>query len=91
MGGEPALRLEQDFGAGVHVGVFYDPMIAKLVVSGRDRADALRMLRKGLEEYEVVELNTNIEFLGALTEHPAFIEGDVETCFIQVRPLRGRP
>jgi 3-methylcrotonyl-CoA carboxylase alpha subunit len=87
MGGEPALRLEQGFGAGAQIGVFYDPMIAKLVVSGRDRADALRMLRKGLEEYEVVGLNTNIEFLRALAEHPAFIEGDVETGFIQVRFL----
>jgi 3-methylcrotonyl-CoA carboxylase alpha subunit len=86
-GGEPALRLEQGFGAGAQIGVFYDPMIAKLVVSGRDRADALRMLRKGLEEYGVVGLNTNIEFLRALTEHPAFIEGDVETGSIQVRTL----
>jgi 3-methylcrotonyl-CoA carboxylase alpha subunit len=89
MGGEPALRLEQGFGAGAQIGVFYDPMIAKLVVSGRDRADALRMLRKGLEEYEVVGLNTNIEFLRALAGHPAFIEGDVETGFIQVRTLYG--
>jgi 3-methylcrotonyl-CoA carboxylase alpha subunit len=83
-GGEPALRLEQGFGAGAQIGVFYDPMVAKLVASGRDRADALRMLRKGLEEYEVVGLNTNIEFLRMLAEHQAFIDGDVETGFIQV-------
>jgi acetyl/propionyl-CoA carboxylase alpha subunit len=83
-GGEPSLRLEEGFSAGAQIGVFYDPMIAKLIAYGRDRTDALRVLRKGLEEYEIVGLNTNIEFLRALAGHPAFVEGDLETGFIQV-------
>lgn len=83
-GGEASLRLEEGFATGAQIGVFYDPMIAKLVASGRDRTDALRALRKGLEEYEVVGLNTNIEFLRKLASHPAFIDGDVETGFIKV-------
>lgn len=59
-------------------------MIAKLVVHGRDRTEALRMLRKGLDEYRVVGLHTNVEFLRALAGNPAFIDGEVETGFIPV-------
>ncbi|KAG8219365.1 hypothetical protein J3R82DRAFT_282 [Butyriboletus roseoflavus] len=79
----PSLRLEQGFTEGTQIGVFYDPMIAKLVVHGRDRTEALRMLRRGLEEYKVVGVATNVEFLRTLAGNDAFIEGDVETGFIK--------
>lgn len=59
-------------------------MIAKLIVHGRDRTDALRLLRKALEEYQVVGPATNIEFLKNLVGHPAFIDAQVETGFIPV-------
>jgi 3-methylcrotonyl-CoA carboxylase alpha subunit len=62
-------------------------MIAKLVVHGRDRTEALRMLRKGLDEYRVVGVATNVEFLRALAGNESFIEGDVETGFIPVRTI----
>ncbi|KAF9820791.1 hypothetical protein IEO21_01234 [Rhodonia placenta] len=78
----PSLRLEQGFEQGAQIGVFYDPMIAKLVVHGRDRTEALRVLRGALEEYKVVGVSTNVEFLRSLAGNPAFIDGDVETGFI---------
>jgi 3-methylcrotonyl-CoA carboxylase alpha subunit len=81
----PAVRVEQGFGTGAQIGVFYDPMIAKLVVHGADRTEALRALRAALEEYQVVGVNTNIAFLRALASHPAFIAAEVETGFIPVR------
>lgn len=87
---EPSVRLEQGFGQGSQIGVFYDPMIAKLVVHGRDRAEALRVLRKALEEYKVVGVSTNVEFLRALAGNQAFIQGDVETGFIPVSIFRSR-
>ncbi|CAK5280460.1 unnamed protein product [Mycena citricolor] len=79
---EPAVRLEQGFGQGAQIGVFYDPMIAKLVVHGRDRTEALRLLRKALEEYHVVGVSTNVEFLRTLAGNRAFIDEEVETGFI---------
>ncbi|KAI6102682.1 hypothetical protein EDD16DRAFT_1644900 [Pisolithus croceorrhizus] len=79
----PSLRLEQGFTQGAQIGVFYDPMIAKLVVHGRDRTEALRVLRRGLEEYKVVGVSTNIDFLRTLAGNDTFIEGDVETGFIK--------
>jgi 3-methylcrotonyl-CoA carboxylase alpha subunit len=60
-------------------------MIAKLVVHGRDRTEALRMLRKALDEYHVVGVSTNVEFLRSLAGNQAFIDEEVETGFITVR------
>ncbi|CCM00047.1 uncharacterized protein FIBRA_02073 [Fibroporia radiculosa] len=79
----PSVRLEQGFLQGAQIGVFYDPMIAKLIAHGRDRVEALRMLRRALDEYRVVGVQTNVEFLRDLAEHAAFVDGDVETGFIQ--------
>ncbi|KAI0029458.1 carbamoyl-phosphate synthase L chain, ATP binding domain-containing protein [Vararia minispora EC-137] len=78
----PSVRLEQGFGVGAQIGVFYDPMIAKLVVHAEDRTAALRVLRKALDDYKVVGVSTNIEFLRTLAGHQAFIAGDVDTGFI---------
>ncbi|KAJ7083405.1 carbamoyl-phosphate synthase L chain, ATP binding domain-containing protein, partial [Mycena belliarum] len=78
----PSVRLEQGFQQGSQIGVYYDPMIAKLVVHGRDRTEALRMLRKALDEYHVVGVSTNVEFLRALAGNQAFINEEVETGFI---------
>ncbi|KAF7337808.1 hypothetical protein MSAN_02254900 [Mycena sanguinolenta] len=78
----PSVRLEQGFGQGAQIGVFYDPMIAKLVVHGKDRTEALRMLRKALDEYHVVGVSTNVEFLRTLAGNEAFINEEVETGFI---------
>lgn len=57
-------------------------MIAKLVVWSSDRQSALRKLRSCLSEYNIVGLNTNVDFLMQLSSHPSFIEGDVHTDFI---------
>ncbi len=80
----PSLRIEQGFTQGAQIGVFYDPMIAKVVVHGRDRTEALRMLRKALDEYHVVGVSTNVEFLRTLSGNEAFIAEEVETGFINV-------
>lgn len=84
---EPSLRIEQGFEQGAQIGVYYDPMIAKVVAHGRDRTEALRVLRKALEEYKVVVVSTNIEFLRSLAGNQAFIDGEVETNFISVLKL----
>ncbi|KAK2464735.1 hypothetical protein APHAL10511_003153 [Amanita phalloides] len=78
----PSLRIEQGFTQGAQIGVFYDPMIAKVVVHGRDRTEALRMLRKALDEYHVVGVSTNVEFLRMLAGNKSFIDEQVETGFI---------
>lgn len=76
------VRIDAGFVEGDTVSEAYDGMIAKLIVRGRDRETAIRKLELALCEYEVVGLSTNIEFLKRLCRSPAFIEGDVETGFI---------
>lgn len=61
-----SIRIETGVKQGDSVSVFYDPMICKLVVKGRDRDEALRILRKALGEFEVVGPQTNISFLQSL-------------------------
>lgn len=57
------VRLEEGFKEGSNIEVYYDPLIAKLVVHGENRTEALRILRQALEEYKVVGLSTNIEVI----------------------------
>ncbi len=60
----------------------YDPMIAKLIVHGRDRATALARLRRALAGTEVAGTVTNVAFLAALAGHADFVAGDVDTGLI---------
>ncbi|GAA5821761.1 hypothetical protein JCM11251_001010 [Rhodosporidiobolus azoricus] len=80
--GSDTVRVETGFEAGDDISVNYDPLISKLIVSGRDRTSALRTLRKALNEYQIVGPSTNLEFLSRLAENEAFIRAEVETGFI---------
>jgi 3-methylcrotonyl-CoA carboxylase alpha subunit len=68
------IRVDAGFIVGDEVSSFYDPMIAKLIVRGENRTEAIRKLHAAL---------TNIEFIKRVCETPAFISGDVETGFIK--------
>ncbi|KAG0608458.1 hypothetical protein M758_8G107400 [Ceratodon purpureus] len=78
----PTVRVETGVGKGDTVSVFYDPMIAKLVVWGRDRSSALTKLVDCLTKFQIAGLPTNIGFLKTLASHHAFAAGDVDTHFI---------
>ena len=76
------VRIETGVRQGDQVSVHYDPMIAKLVVWSQDRLSALRKLRSCLAQYNIVGLNTNVDFLMTLAANGKFVEGDVHTDFI---------
>ncbi|XP_028856287.1 methylcrotonoyl-CoA carboxylase subunit alpha, mitochondrial [Denticeps clupeoides] len=80
--GDEVTRIETGVREGDEVSVHYDPMIAKLVVWGEDRSAALKRLRYCLLQYNIVGLNTNIDFLLSLSCHPEFEAGNVHTSFI---------
>ncbi|CAG8886857.1 unnamed protein product [Penicillium nalgiovense] len=67
------IRIDAGFVQGDDVSAHYDPMIAKLIVRGADREEALRKLAAALEEYEVAGPVTNIEFLKTICKSPDFI------------------
>lgn len=77
------VRIETGVRPGDSVSIYYDPMIAKLVVHDKDRDAALRKLVRCLEDYHIVGLATNIDFLKRLATHPGFINCDLFTGFIE--------
>lgn len=78
-----SIRVDTGFGSGDEISVHYDPMIAKVIVHGRDRPEALRLMRRALQETNIVGPKTNVEFLTQLCRHEAFIDGSgLETGFI---------
>jgi 3-methylcrotonyl-CoA carboxylase alpha subunit len=89
------IRVETGVEAGSDVSPFYDPMIAKLVVHGQDRADVAHKLASACEHVEVWPVRTNASFLAKLLGEPRFAQGDVTTGFIteagealvQIEPL----
>ena len=76
------VRLDTHVYAGFTISPFYDPMIAKLIVTGRDRADAVNRLRICLDEFNVEGIQTNIPFLRRLVRHPDYVAGEVSTAFV---------
>uniref|UniRef100_A0A0C9QAY5 Mccc1_1 protein n=1 Tax=Fopius arisanus TaxID=64838 RepID=A0A0C9QAY5_9HYME len=77
------IRVETGVREGDEVSVHYDPMIAKLVVWGINRAEALDILRAKLAEYNIAGVETNIEFVKDVCRHPKFQAGEVHTGFIE--------
>ncbi|XP_049949138.1 methylcrotonoyl-CoA carboxylase subunit alpha, mitochondrial [Schistocerca serialis cubense] len=80
---ETDVRVETGVRQGDEVSVHYDPMIAKLVVWGKNRREALMKLRSQLSSYYIAGLDTNVNFLLDLSKHEAFIDGQVHTNFIE--------
>ncbi len=76
------IRVDTGVGEGAEISLHYDPMIAKLIAHGPDRAAAIRHLRAGLDRYYVRGISHNLTFLNAVIGHPRFIEGDISTDFL---------
>jgi 3-methylcrotonyl-CoA carboxylase alpha subunit len=82
--GRPAaIRIDSGVRAGDAISPFYDPMIAKLIVWGEDRAEALAHMSQALADYQVVGLATNVAFLKRLVESGPFSQADLDTGLIE--------
>lgn len=79
----PYVRNECAVSAGSVVTPFYDPMIAKLIVRGDTREDAILHLQEALENYHIEGIKTNIPMLLEVAKHEAFKSGQVTTNFVQ--------
>jgi len=77
------VRVDTGVLQGDEVGVYYDPMIAKLIVWHQDRDSALQMLRQALKRYQITGLTTNVHFLQRIAAHPAFANAELSTGFIE--------
>jgi len=76
------VRVDTGVYEGGEIPMYYDSMIAKLIVHGRDRADAIAKMRAALNGFVIRGISSNIPFQSALLAHPKFVAGDFNTGFI---------
>ncbi len=91
--GGPSVRDDRGVAAGFEIPVFYDSLIAKLVVWGETRESAIARLRRALDEYRVVGVSTTLPFFRWLVEQPAFAEAAFSTTYLDgvLAARQGRP
>jgi propionyl-CoA carboxylase alpha chain len=76
------VRIDGGVNEGDEITRFYDPMIAKLITNGETREEAIKHMRRALEEYYVRGVGNNLGFLSAVMAHPRFVAGTITTNFI---------
>ena len=77
------VRIDHGMLSQGEISPFYDPMVAKVIAYGENRADAIRTLARAVEQSVLLGVNSNKEFLVNLLRHPVVVEGDTNTAFIQ--------
>ncbi|HMT21467.1 MAG TPA: pyruvate carboxylase, partial [Promineifilum sp.] len=82
----PGVRVDDGIESGSTVSPYYDPMLAKVITWGQDRAEAIRKMERALCETVVLGVATNIGYLRDILVAPAFVAGDLSTAFIEERP-----
>jgi acetyl-CoA carboxylase biotin carboxylase subunit len=88
--GGPWVRVDSCLYRGLEVGLNYDPMLAKIIVWGPDRAVAIERMRRALEELNVGGVRTSAPAALAVLAEPAFREGNYSTHFLESLDLKGR-
>ncbi len=89
--GGPWVRVDAGVYGGAEVSLFYDPMVAKLVVWGVDRDEAIRRTQRALLEYRVRGIATNIAFFRQLLADPDFLSGNYDTGFLTPERIASWP
>jgi propionyl-CoA carboxylase alpha chain len=83
------VRVDTGVYEGGEIPMYYDSMIAKLIVHGRDRRDAITKMREALNAFVIRGISSNIAFQSALLAHPKFVAGDFTTGFIAEHYAKG--
>ena len=78
-----AIRNDTGVDEGGEISIHYDPMIAKLCSWASSRNEAIKLMEKSLNEFELEGIGHNIPFLSAVMQHSRFLEGDITTAFIE--------
>jgi len=84
--GGPGVRVDTHIYAGYTVPPYYDSLLAKVIVHGNDRAEAIARMRQALDSFIIEGVTTTIPFLGRVMRHPDFVAGNVDTKFLEREP-----
>ena len=86
---QDGVRVDTGVYEGGEIPMYYDSMIAKLIVHGKDRHDAIARMRAALNGFVIRGISSNIPFQAALLAHPKFVSGDFNTGFIAENYAKG--
>jgi acetyl-CoA carboxylase biotin carboxylase subunit len=89
--GGPGVRVDTHIYAGYSVPPHYDSLLAKVIVHGRDRTEALARMGQALDSFILEGVTTTIPFLSRLIRNPEFVAGEIDTKFLERHPLLLRP
>jgi acetyl-CoA carboxylase biotin carboxylase subunit len=89
--GGPGVRVDTHIYAGYSVPPHYDSLLAKVIVHGRDRTEALARMGQALDSFILEGVTTTIPFLARVIRHPEFVAGKVDTKFLERQPKLLRP
>ncbi|MES2761184.1 MAG: acetyl-CoA carboxylase biotin carboxylase subunit [Bacteroidota bacterium] len=78
----PGVRVDDSFTEGMDIPIYYDPMIAKLIVHGKDRTEAIEKMLRAIQDYEITGVETTLPFCSFVLKHEAFVSGNFDTGFI---------
>ena len=84
--GGPGVRVDTHIYAGYTVPPYYDSLLAKVIVHGNSRAEALARMRQALDSFIIEGVTTTIPFLGRVMRHPDFVAGKIDTKFLEREP-----
>jgi len=76
------VRVDDGFEAGMEIPIYYDPMIAKLITYGDDRAEAVERMIRAIDEYDITGIQTTLGFGKFVMQHEAFVSGKFDTHFV---------
>ena len=76
------VRVDDGMEQGMEISIYYDPMIAKLVTYGKDRTEAIEKMRRAIDEYQIVGVQTTLPFCRFVMDHEAFLSGQFDTRFV---------
>ncbi len=79
----PFVRIDSGFVVGSEVSPFYDSLLAKIIVWGRDREEATHRALRALDEIHVADIHMSADFLSRLLRTPEFLSGDYDTTFLE--------
>jgi propionyl-CoA carboxylase alpha chain len=77
------IRVDDGYEEGMPIPIYYDPMIAKLAVWGRNRVEAMQKMRDVIQQYKIEGLQTTLPFGTFVFDHEAFISGQFDTHFVK--------
>ena len=79
----PGIRVDDGLEEGMEISIYYDPMIAKLVVHAPNRQAAIERMLRAIQDYIIIGVETTLPFGQFVLGHEAFISGDFDTHFVQ--------